>query len=435
MDNEQVLRDDISLKDSVVVTENSTDVSNVDVDGDPKEVSNSDNFSESILSGDDFSRNEFSNVNQNAEVVSDDFSKPEFSNGNENVNADNHVDNETESIEASVQVKPKKRINVTLIVIVGIVILFGGVMLLMNQGTSGNNNFQGENVREEQEEKIVVNTGTDWGNLYLTYMISKKPDLLTYEISFIDTNKDNIPEMLLKYKDNNDVDTLKMLYIVDDEVYETKYYHNYKIRYIYSLQSKESEWYIFISTNKNYGTYTMIKKIIDKMAFDADIKTTNDTELIDYGKKYFDSDYKLVFYTVKEGQHEKNYRTFITKYDTYAKQIEDTHNNLYEKYKGVVVTGNNPTESDNVTFGGKQFYYGDYYASIPATEEGVFAHTAVLTFNKNKTLIVEGILYNYEYKGDGNYLQLYSDNKEVGTVTFSISGIFIFNGIEYSYNK
>ena len=44
-------------------------------------------------------------------------------------------------------------------------------------------------------------------------------------------------------------------------------------------------------------------------------------------------DYQLVFYTVKEGQHEENYRAFITKYDTYDEQMKDVASKLFEKYK------------------------------------------------------------------------------------------------------
>lgn len=424
MDKEQVVQEENVVSDSSFDNTVGSEVSAQNVDS-------NDTASENI-SNDDLNVVDSFNTIQNPIDVKDEFSKPEFSDGSEKADTDNS--NVTVEQEV-VKTKPKKKINVTLVVIIGMVVLFGGVILLMNQGASGNHVFQGEG--EGEEEIIVVKTGTDWGNKYLSYMMREKPDLTTYEISFVNLNESSEPEMLLKYKDNNGVDTLKMLYIADGDVYETKYYHNYKLRYIYSLQDKSTEWYIFISTNKNYGNYTMLSKIIDKMAFDADIKTTNDSELIEYGKKYYDSDYQLIFYTVKEGQHEENYRTFITKYDTYDKQMKDTASKLLEKYKDVEYVPDVPEELPNITFGGREYYYGNYYASIPAKQdvEGSFPHTAVLTFNKNKTIIIEGILYNYEYVSDGLYFKLYSNEKEVGSVSLYQSGIFSFKGVNYSYKK
>jgi hypothetical protein len=428
MDKEQVVQDENNINESFTNNAVDPEVSVQNMDN----IVGGNGTVDENLSNDEFNAVSSFNTIQNSIEAKDDFSKPEFSDGSESVDEDSS--NVIKEVE-EVKVKPKKKINITLVVIIGIVVLFGGVMLLMNQGTSGNNVFQGEG--EGEEETIVVKTGTEWGNKYLAYMMKEKPNLTTYEISFVNVNTSSEPEMFLKYKDNNGVDTLKMLYIADGDVYETKYYHNYKLRYIYSLQEKGTHWYIFISTNKNYGNYTKISKIIDKMAFDADIKTTNDSELIEYGKKYFDSDYQLVFYTVKEGQHEENYRTFITKYDTYDKQMKDVASKLFEKYKDVEYVPDKPEDSPNITFGGREYYYGNYYASIPAKEdvEGSFPHTAVLTFNKNKTIIIEGILYNYEYVSDGLYFKLYSNEKEVGSVSLYQSGIFSFKGVNYSYKK
>ena len=176
------------------------DTIGVDTDGDGTIDENASN--------DEFNTVGSFNTIQNSIESNDDFSKPEFSDGSESVDEDSS--NVIKEVE-EVKVKPKKKINITLVVIIGIVLLFGGVILLMNQGTSGNNVFQGEG--EGEEETIVVKTGTEWGNKYLAYMMKEKPNLTTYEISFVNVNTSSEPEMFLKYKDNNGVDTLKMLYI------------------------------------------------------------------------------------------------------------------------------------------------------------------------------------------------------------------------------
>ena len=49
--------------------------------------------------------------------------------------------------------------------------------------------------------------------------MTEKPDLKTYEISFIDVNPDDdeetpeIPEMFVKYIDNSDMESLKVFFI------------------------------------------------------------------------------------------------------------------------------------------------------------------------------------------------------------------------------
>ena len=84
-------------------------------------------------------------------------------------------------------------------------------MLLMLLGNRGGN-FNGGNEQKE-EEKIKVSTGTEWGNKYLTYLMTEKPELKTYEVSFINVDDTEEPEMFVKYIDNSDKQSLKIFYI------------------------------------------------------------------------------------------------------------------------------------------------------------------------------------------------------------------------------
>ena len=325
--------------------------------------------------------------------------------------------------------KPKKKINKTLIIVLVLVVIFGGVMLMMNQGTNPNNNSNGGEVKEEE---IKVNTGSKWGDLYLTYMEKNKKDLDTYEIAFIDVDYDDTPEMFLKYTDKTDVESLKILYIEDDSVYETKYYHDYRIRYIHSLKDHTTDWYLFLTTTKHYGTYTMISKMIDNMAFDSDIKATNDNELIQYGKRYYDTDYEIVFYNIRRDSHEDDYRDFVAKYEGYNKKVLETKENIEEKYKDYVVKEEVVVVRDTVNLAGREYKYGNYYAEIPLNEEdNIPAHTGAIVLNKNGTMIVDGTLYTYTINTDKGMLDLGPG------VSISLEGsnIFSYNGFKYTYKS
>lgn len=325
--------------------------------------------------------------------------------------------------------KPKKKINKTLIIVLVLVVIFGGVMLMMNQGTNPNNNSNGGEVKEEE---IKVNTGSKWGDLYLTYMEKNKKDLDTYEIAFIDVDYDDTPEMFLKYIDKTDVESLKILYIEDDSVYETKYYHDYRIRYIHSLKDHTTDWYLFLTTTKHYGTYTMISKMIDNMAFDSDIKATNDNELIQYGKRYYDTDYEIVFYSIRRDSHEDDYRDFVAKYEAYNKKVLETKEKIEEKYKDYVVKEEVVVVRDTVNLAGREYKYGNYYAEIPLNEEdNIPAHTGAIVLNKNGTMIVDGTLYTYTINTDKGMLDLGPG------VSISLEGsnIFSYNGFKYTYKS
>ena len=361
----------------------------------------------------------FSNatLNENTEVPT----QPEF------ITADMVGGTPLDQVEGT-PLPPKKKVNKTLVIVLIFVVIFGGVMLLMNVGNKGKNN--NNNNQEQKEEQIKVNTGTDWGDKYLTYMMTYKKELKTYEVSFINIDDTPEPEMFVKYIDNSDKESMKIFFIADDGfVYETKYYRDYRIRYIYSLKDKTIDWYLYLTTTKNYGSYTMISKIVDNMAFDADIKATNDALLIEYGKRYYDTDYQPVFYTIKELTMEDDFKEFVSKYDGYNKKVEETKEQILDKYKDYEFKEEVKEEKDSIGIAGKIYKYGSYYTIVPADpDQGTEECIQVITLYEDGKISVNGVLYEYVVNYDDSQLLL-DDNITIKL----LPGKFSYLGREYTH--
>lgn len=326
--------------------------------------------------------------------------------------------------------KPKKKVNKTLIVVLIFAVIVGGAMLLMSQGGKTNNNNGGT---QEEQKEIKVNVGSDWGNKYLTYMMENKPELKTYEISFIDVNNDETPEMFLKYVDNSEKESLKILYVAEDGyVYETKYYRDYRIRFIYSLKDKTTNWYLYLTTTKQYGTYTMISKIIDDMAFDADIKATTDALLIDYGKKYYDTDYQPLFYTIKENSSEADFKEFVSRYAGYVEDIGKTKEEVENKYKDYEYKEEVKVEKDTIGISGRIYKLGIYYTYLPVNEDAgrLEEEIRVLILNNDGTISVDGKLYEYTIDYENSLIYIYDNTY----ITLG-SGTFNYLGNEYVHSS
>jgi hypothetical protein len=335
----------------------------------------------------------------------------------------------TEAELAQGDVVPKKKVNKTLIIVLIFVVVLGGVMLLLSSNNDGGGVFDDEDT--EGKEEIKVNVGSDWGNLYLAHMINKHPEILEYEISFIDLDYNGVPEMLYKYKDKSDQENLRILYIVENDVYETRSYKNYKIKYIYSLKDKTVDWYIYLTTKKQYGTYTMLSKIINNMAFDSDIKATTDSELVAYGKKYYATDYDPVFYYIKEAKRESDFKDFVGKYETYNDKVNKLKEEIIDKYKDYKYEEEIVVTKDFVNLDGREFKFGNYYGDVQADEDkGTYERVSAITLNPNNTIIVDGTLYDYTPEVIDSNLNI----DGVILVKVLASGQFSYNGVTYTYS-
>lgn len=352
----------------------------------------------------------------------------EFSSGDEMTPIVNGTPIE-ETVTDGTPINNKKKVNKTLVIVLVFVVIFGGVMLLMNMDNGGNNN--NNNDEEKEKEKIKVNVGTDWGDKYLAYMMEEKPNLKKYQISFVDVNFDDTPEMFVKYIDNSDLESMIILYIAKDGyVYETKYYRDYRIRLIYSLKTGEVDWYLFLTTTKHYGSYTSIAKIIDNMAFDADIKATNDALLIEYGKKYFDTDYQPVFYSIKENTMEEDFKDFVSKYPGYNEKVKEEKEKVYTKFENYEYVEEEEVVSETVGLNGRIYNYGTYLAVVQEDpDRRIEAHTAVLILYHDNKISVDGKLYTYTTLIDESKLKL-SNGATIDTI---VSNKFNYHGHTYEY--
>ena len=348
------------------------------------------------------------------------------------VNTD--ISENVQQVDNSQVLVPKKKNNKTLIIVIIFIAVVGGAMLLM---LKGNNDSVYNGDEEDSIKKVNVDVGTAWGNLYYAYMEENKSDMDEYEISFIDFNYDNVPEMLLKYDDANGVVTLKVLYIVEKDVYETKWYHDFKICYIYSLKDKSTDGDLYLTTSKQYGTYTMLSNIVDSMAFDSDIKATNDNELIKFGKNYYNTDYQPVFYYISKDERTADFKDFVAKFDAYNQKVNTVKEEVETKYIDYVVKEEveEKVVEDIIYINGRKFSYGNYYAHI-ILEESNFKeeYIGVITLVDDSTIIVNGRLFNYtlELNKDKGIYHIVAGDHIINLVA---NDVIDFDGFRYVFNS
>ena len=127
------------------------------------------------------------------------------------------------------------------------IVLFAVVLFISSKNSTLNM------LGTQEEEIIKVNTGVQWGNLYAEFMQKEMIDIATYDVSLVDLNNDETPEMLVEYVDAEEKDDLKIFYINEGEVFTTKVFRTYSLHLLYSVETKDVGWYIYISSNEKYG--------------------------------------------------------------------------------------------------------------------------------------------------------------------------------------
>lgn len=173
----------------------------------------------------------------------------------------------------------------------------------------------------------------------------------------------------------------------------------------------------------------MISKIVDKMAFDSDIKTRTDAQLIEYGKKYYDSEYQPTFYYIKEKTMHEDFKKFVSTYNSYKNQVEETKNKILEKYKDYVIE---EEKKEYITIIDKTYKLGSYFAEIPANEQtGESAYTSVIVLYDNNTIAVGGKILKYNIKVNEEKILL-EDNQSISVVD---NNIFNLNDINYEFKE
>lgn len=324
--------------------------------------------------------------------------------------------------------KSKKGTNILLIFLVVVVLIIG--YLILNPGGVA---IPGLAPNSEVADKI--DTGTSWGNQYAKYLMENYKDYNNYDIAFINLDFTDVPELLIKYKDSAGKENLRVIYSVNKEILSTKNLQNATVHLIYSLETKEVDWYvrIGISTNKEFGSYTKLAKMINGTAYNSDIKASTTSEKDKYLKNYRDGNYKIVFYNLKNASFEEDITTVVSRYSEYNKKINNLVDNLKEEFK------------DEVFEEEKEIIQGDLNTHLTLAnykaKYGLYSYTdsnnvvTKIILNKNKSVYVMKDLYSFEVVG--NTLKLENDQTIIvnsdGTLNYN-GKIFNFVAVKFTLN-
>lgn len=283
-----------------------------------------------------------------------------------------------------------KKKKIVFIGLIAFVVLFAVILVISSQKSSLNMLNNGT------EEVAKIDTGVQWGNKYAEFIQKEMVDITSYDVSLADLNNDNTPEMLVKYVDADGKNNLKIFYIRDGEVFTTKIFRTYSLYLLYSVETKEVGWYIYISANDKYGAYTSLAKIVDGVAFDSDIKANTDTLVEEFSRKYSKSDYSLVFYQINADSLEEDLKNVVSRYDGYKEKINQAITDLKEKnsdreYEELPEEESN---TDSLIFSGVRLTYGTYVA----TDD--YDNTYTIILNNAYTVIIDGSYVTYSIVGN-----------------------------------
>lgn len=322
----------------------------------------------------------------------------------------------------------KKKIKIdkkTMIVLAVVSVIAIVIFIAANNSVKPNNQFLNE------DGSVAIETGTKWGDAYANYVYQEMGEMSKYDVSFVDLNNDDIPEMLFKYLDNDEKDTLKILYLYRDEVLVTKTYHNYSLYLLYSVKEKNTGWYIYINNGNNYGAYTSLAKIVNGTVKDSDIKARTDKEVEAYKRAYVDGKYSLTFYEIKMDNFIEDFTTVVGRYDAYKSKIEDASTNLINDnsdltYEEIIESNLSDTE-DSFVINGYRLKYGNYYSSDGGVEQPIMEVT------KDKTIIFYGKTYSFS-TSTRTFIISVDDFIEIkGNNTLSYNNVlYKYNEIDYS---
>ena len=313
----------------------------------------------------------------------------------------------------------------TIIMFFGVLVLCIIIVLFISMQKKYNNG--GSLINEDGT--LSFETGTTWGDSYALFIQKEMSDYTQYDVSLVDLDFNGTPEMLVKYQDKSNNDTLKIFYISDKEVFSTKYYHLYSLHMLYSVVDKSVGWYIFISSNGDYGAYTSLDKVINGKAFDSDIKVTTDRLLEEYNKAYVDGKYKLVFYQVNTSNFEVDMKTIIGRYTTYEKDINTAIDKLKSENssKEYVSSGDEDKYQnvDAIAVKGRRISFGTYTGSYKGENDEILVNELII--KRDGTIIYNDVLYKF----DVGYDKIIFNNDQVLDITGN--NMFIYNNVNYIY--
>ena len=256
-----------------------------------------------------------------------------------------------------------------------------------------NNKFHlvGPNPNKQQMQEIK--TGKSWGDKYIKIIQTEFKDSPNLDIMFLDIDNNETPEMLVKYKDEYDNDTMKIFYIEGKKTLSTNYFHNYSLNVVYDTRSKDAFLYLHID-NDGSGFYNRLDKIVTRESTSTEIDVSNKTLQIEFNNFYREELFKVEFYQINlknleadfKGAMEKlasNQKKYAKQLDTfkeknkdekphYEKQEENKefiiikgHLLKYGKYRSIAVNRDTLKEEEHILelkYGGELVFDGDVYS-------------------------------------------------------------------------
>lgn len=323
--------------------------------------------------------------------------------------------------------KFKKKPNILVIVLVLAILAFCVSRFMANVHIVNNR----ANGTEQEEERITVSTGQTWGDKYAYYVQKIFSSVDQFDITYIDFNEDGVPEAVVKYSTDVEKDAIWVLMLTNNEVSETKVFHNASFKLLYSFREDIVQWYLYIQSDSKYGAYTLMNKIMNGTALDSDVKTTNDKEITAFNANYVVSSYSQSFYEIKKASFEEDIKTSVGKYSDYAKDVASAKNKLLDDHKANLPS--TPSETDELlTVGEFTLHYGDYYTMVPRYELGeeVGQDEKIVTIHSDGTITDGENKIAFQVFGNTFSLENGISFKVTGNDTFVYgSG----EGLEYQY--
>ena len=299
----------------------------------------------------------------------------------------------------------KKKVNNKIVLLALLVlVIFGGGYYFMGKSKMPmvNNNPNNGNPEGNAEANIIkIETGSKWADEYSVQLQKYYDTFDAVDVTFIDLNFDDTPEMIVKYTEDKK-ENIQIFYFTEktNSVTSTKAFPNSDIELIYSLYDGKSRFYLHIKNTDKYGTYTEAPRLIAGTVYKVDIEATNDKAVTDFKEHYVVSDYKLTYYEVKKDSFEENFKTILERKDRYASEISEARDKLEEENEDRVekiVDDKDSLESANF-----KLVYGKYLPDENRITDGSINDNIYL--NNDGTLKIGSKEYRFDLQT--NYLIL-----------------------------
>ncbi len=320
----------------------------------------------------------------------------------------------------------KKQNKKVMIIAVVAIVAIGIFFIIFNTKTGQKILGLGNNAANNEYEIIKIETSQKWGDKYAEALqnsfyknieveingeIREKYQPTEFAITFIDFLFDSTPEMVVKYTDSLEKETIRVFTINNEEVSETKDFKNADFKMVYSIREKTLKWYIYITsaTSKKYGSYTMMDKILNSTALGVDIPATTDIEITTFNVNYVTADFRTTYYTVEKSKLEEDFRAAVLRYETTNSDAQTAKKTIEDNY-GSVNIEEDIDQKESVIVGKYSLKYGTYVSIVEVFENGVSTGTRedLITINRNGTVKIGDDIYKFNVYSN---LFMLSNNK------------------------